>query len=299
MTKSVTFEKRKANVLKHLFCYALLLIPMAHFIVFWLCVHAEALILPFQDADTGAFTFENFKTVFVMFEPGGPLVEVLGNTLLYYAQHLISAFVIAPLFAYFLYKKILGYKLFNVIFMLPMIVSTVVMVGIFKNIIAKDGFIGAVWTEIFGEYKNPLLNPDTSTLTIIVYCLWTGFGMNLILFSGAMVKIPPEIIESVQLDGIGFMQEFFTIELPLIWPTLSISLLLGVNGIFSASGPILYMTGGMYNTWTINYWFYEFVIKGQEFELASAFGLVLSLAGAPLTVLVVWLRKKLPADVQY
>ena len=298
-TKFLT-DKRKTAIAKHIFCYTLLIVPIVHFCIFWLAVNINSFILPFQDEITGEFTFDNFKYIFALFEKGGELVLALTNTLKYYVQHMITAFVIAPLFAYFMFKKIVGYKIYNLIFMIPMMVSSIVMIKIYKAMVGEEGPISMLYERIFGETMPFLLyEPETATNTIIAYCIWTGFGMNLILFSGAMAKIDPGIIESAQLEGVTFMKEFFLIELPMIWPTLSITLLLSVNTIFSSTGPILYFTNGMYDTYTINYWFYANVIVLGNYGKASALGLCLSFAGAPLAVIVAILRKKIQTDVAY
>lgn len=296
----VDATKRRNAISKHIFCYSLLLVPIIHFIIFWLLVNVNTLLLPFQQEKTGSFTWDNFKYIFTLLGAGGELQVALLNTLRYYIQHMLTAFVIAPLFAYFLYKNILGSKLFNILFMLPMIVSGIVMISIYKTMVGADGPISVLYEKITGNSMPFLLYDDSSaTATIIAYCIWTGFGMNLILFSGAMVRIPTEIIESVQLDGIGFFKEFFTIELPLIWPTLSITLLVSVNTIFMSTGPILYFTQGMYKTYTIHYWFYANVIVLGNYNKAAALGILLSAAGAPAAIIVAVIRHKFKTDVKY
>lgn len=300
MVKKSLSDRKKNEIRKHIFCYSLLIIPLVHFFIFWVLVNVRSLILPFQHEVTGSFTMVNFSQIFDMFKAGGELVIALKNTVLYYVQHMATAFMIAPLFAYFLFKKILGYRIFNLVFMIPMMVSSIIMITIYKNMVSIDGPLAFLIDKLFGAEFPPLLYDDkTATGTIIGYCIWTGFGMNLILFSGAMAKIPPEIIESVQLDGITFFREFISIELPMIWPTLSITLLLSVNTIFSSTGPIIYFTQGMYNTYTINYWFYANVIVLGNYEKAAALGMCLTIAGAPLAVIVAIVRKKLKTDVTY
>lgn len=292
--------KKMNKVKEYAFFYGLLLIPILHWLTFWVYVNLNSFLLPFQDTITREFTWANFEFVFELFKTGGELVIAFKNTLIYYISGLIQSFVIALLFSYFLFKKILGYRIYAVVFMLPSIISSVIMISIYKNLLGANGPIAMLYEKLTGETMPFLLYSEkTATWTIVAYGVWIGFGMNLILYSGALAKIPPEVIESTQLDGVGFFREFISIELPMIWPTISITLLLGVNGIFMASGPILMFTEGMYETMTIDYWFYEKVIMENNYGVASAFGLLLTLAGAPLTIFVQWIRHKLPSDVQY
>ena len=113
-----------------------------------------------------------------------------------------------------------------------------------------------------------------------------------ILFSGAMAKIPNEIVEAANLDGVGFFREFLEIELPMIMPTVLVQLLFSVSGVLMASGPILLFTEGMYETTTISYWFYEKVFIDGDYGVASAFGLLLTLVSMPLVLYVNHLQKK-------
>ena len=298
--RDVGHLKRMDKIKDYLFFYALLFIPLVHFLIFNVYVNINSVFLPFQAKETGEFTLENFEFVFELFKTGGELRIAFKNALIYYFTGLIQSFVIALLFAYFLYKKILGYRLFQVIFMLPSIISGVIMISIYKNLLGVNGPLSILYEMLTGETMPFLLyTEETATWTIVAYGVWLGFGMNLILYCGALVKIPPEIVESAQLDGVGFFREFFAIELPLIWPTVSMLLLMSVNGIFMASGPILMFTEGMYNTMTIDFWFYKKVIMENDYGLASAFGWLLTLGGAPLTILVFWIRRKLPPDIEY
>lgn len=292
---------KKMNKMKeYAFFYSLLVIPILHWLTFWVYVNLNSFLLPFQNIITREFTWANFEFVFELFKTGGELEIAFKNTLIYYISGLIQSFVIALLFSYFLFKKILGYRIYAVVFMLPSIISGVIMISIYKNLLGANGPISMLYEKLTGETMPFLLYSEkTATWTIVAYCVWIGFGMNLILYSGALAKIPPEVIESAQLDGVGFFREFISIEFPMIWPTISITLLLSVNGIFMASGPILMFTEGMYETMTIDYWFYEKVIMENNYGVASAFGLLLTLAGAPLTIFVQWIRHKFPSDVQY
>ena len=129
---------------------------------------------------------------------------------------------------------------------------------------------------------------------MVVYSIWTGFGMNLILFSGAMVKIPPEINEAASLDGVGYFGELFKIVIPLIAPTIMIMLLFSAMGFLGSDGPILLFTEGMYGTQTIGFWFYKNVIVNPNYGLSSAFGLLMSLVSAPIVIICQILRSKVP-----
>lgn len=285
--------KKRNNIMKHIFVYSLLALPIAHFIAFWVMVNAESLFLPFIDNDTGTFTLDNFKFVFEAFRTGGELTIAFKNTMLYWLAGLFCNYVLALSVTYFLYKKIRGYRVFTFLFMVPSMVSSVVLVAIYKNLISTTGPIAIIYEGLFNKPMPALLYSNaTATWAIVAFVIWTGFGMNVILFSGTMSKIPQEVIEAANLDGAGFFREFFSIELPLILPTVLTLLLFSVANILMSTGPILLFTGGMYETTTIEYWFYEKVILDRNYGVASAFGLLLTLVALPLVLIVNHITKK-------
>jgi ABC-type sugar transport system permease subunit len=181
------------------------------------------------------------------------------------------------------------YRFFTIIFMIPSMVSSAVLVAIYKNLLGATGPIAVIYETLTGEVMPSLLySNNTATWTIVGFSVWTGFGMNVILFSGAMAKIPTEIIEAARLDGVGFWRELFTMELPLIKHTVLTQMIFSTAGFLGASGAILLFTNGMYETTTISYWFYETVIVNRNYGISAAFGLLLSLATLPFTL---WLNR--------
>ena len=290
--KELSRDKKRDIINKHIFVYAMLAIPIVHYFIFWVGVNIDCLVLPFQDNETGKFTLDNFKMVFEVFETGGFGIE-LRNTLIYWVAGLLNSFVLSLFVTYFVYKKIKGYRLFTFMFMLPSMISSVVFVAIYKNIISTTGPLAVLYEKVCGESLPALLYQNsTATWMIVLYGLWSGFGGNIIMFLGTMSKIPKEVTESASIDGAGFFREFFSIVLPLMLPTIYTMLLFSVTGFLMATGPILLFTGGMYETSTISYWFYEKVIIDRNYGLSSAFGLLLTAIGAPLALFVNHLAKK-------
>ena len=146
------------------------------------------------------------------------------------------------------------HRYLQIVFFLPSIISAMVMVTLFKNIM--NGPVAEIWATIFGLQNQPLFFDSTryALKSIMVYMVWTGLANNMVIFSGTMARVPAEILESGKMDGVGFWRELVQLVVPLIWPTLSTLILLQFIGIFTASGPILLFTQGKWGTYTISYW---------------------------------------------
>lgn len=282
--------KRKEKV----FLLVMLAIPIIHWFVFWLYVNLDTILLAFQ-TKTGTWTLDNFKSIFYDFKKGEGISIAVTNTLKYFANNLLIL-ILALFISYFMYRNIKGTKFFRIIFYLPGIISAVALTTVYSDFISPTGAYGALM-KLLGkqsEIKEFLADSRYATKAILIYCIWTGFGTNLLLFTGAMKRIPTEVIESCKLDGCSMIREFFQINLPLIWPTISTIIILNCTSLFAASGPILLFTYGNYKTTTIGFWIFRYVYEYNNYNIVSAAGLLFTCIGVPFILLVRKLIDKVP-----
>jgi ABC-type sugar transport system permease subunit len=289
--------------MENIFAYSLIILPLIHFIVFYFYVNIESFFLPFIDEYTGGWTIKNFKLFLNDLRLGFGDSEILSNlknTLIYFFSGLLKT-PLCLIISFFLFKKILGHKFFRILFTLPMIVSTVVFVAIYKNLLSADGPIDELVKLITGKPMEnyPLYTPGLATWAIVIYGFWTGFGLNMILYSGSMARIPDSIIEYAKIDGCGFFREMWQIVLPIIWPSVSVTILMSFISVFSATGEIVLFSGGMYDTSTLSYWMYNYVVLQGKYNYAAAFGLLQTVATLPLVIFFRWLSSKVDSQVSY
>ena len=105
---------------------------------------------------------------------------------------------------YFLYKKIRGYRLWQVMMYQPGMIGSLVVVTAFKKFIEPNGPLGTL-LKFRGVNPVPefLQNSDTVFITILLYSLWMGWISNLLLLGGALARISVEILEAARLNGVG------------------------------------------------------------------------------------------------
>ncbi len=305
-----TFNKKKGNIRRKelIFIWGMLALPLLQWLIFWLGINANFIKLAFMDARTDAFTFSNFITFWNdLTAPNGSVKIALVNTLKYFATTMLIINPLSLAIAYFLYRKIRGYKIFRVIFYLPAIISAVVMVECYRGVIQPNGIVD-MFLHIFGKSIPPegwLANFDTATGAILFFVVWTGFGTNVLLFSGAMVRVPTEMLEASRLDGCSAFREFFVMILPMIMPTITTLIIVSCTSIIATTGPILLFTGGGYNTTTISFWIFEKIYGGgvaggltANYNIVSCTGLCFTLISLPIILLIRYLMDKIPV-VEY
>ncbi len=298
-------ERRK----RLFFITAMLAIPALNWLIFWLFVNVQSFMLAFQDPRTGSLTLDNFAEVweFVTSPINNELGISLMNTLKYFGTSVLIVMPLCLVVSFFFYKRIFGYKVFRIIFYLPAIISSVVMVTAYSEFVSPTGPLGAI-QRAFGMEVNPvspLSRSETATNTILVYCVLTGLTTNVLLFTSGMSRIPIEVLEAAKLDGVGPARELCSIIFPLIWPTFSTQFIFALTGIFNSSGPILLFTNGGYNTSTIAFWIFQklYGTTGQgpsigAYNLVSALGLCCTVIGVPLVLFARKLTEKIDS-VEY
>ena len=291
-------------VQKYIFLATILIIPIINWVLFWLVVNVQSILLAFQDSRTGAFTWWNFEYFWQELTlEGGEIGLAIENTLKYFSANLCVVIPLSMLIAFFLYKKIAFYRGFTIIFYLPAIISSVAMVQVYMQMLSSNGPIANMLGDLSPIPPESLFSrPETATKMIVLYTIWTGFSANILLFIGAMTRIPIEVFEAAKLEGCKPFKEFTSIVFPLIWPTISTMLILSFTGLFSSSGPILLFgaQSKVYETTTISYWIFKEVYEGGlgGINAVSATGLCFTMVAVPLILFVRWLAEKVP-DVEY
>ncbi len=298
--KTMSAQKQKTITL-----FVLLTIPVIHWLVFWFYINIQTIVLAFLDTREGTFTFANFGEIWdKIIHPTSSANSVgtaLINTLRYFSVSIFVNMPICLVIAYFFYKRIMGYKFFRIVFYLPAIISSMVLVTAYKEFIDPLGPVGKI-IELFGGKPNPkslLEREETVTSTIMVYYILTSFTTNVLLFQGAMSRVPIEVIEAAKMDGCGPARELISIIFPIIWPTFSTQLIFAFSGIFNSSGPILLFTNGDMGTTTVSFWIFRQVYGADggyggtgDYNLVSAAGLIFTLVGFPIVMLTRWLVGK-------
>ena len=297
---------------KYLFIVLMIGLSVVSWAVFYVYVNFSSILMAFQKfvgygenyEEIYAWSFDNFRRFWAEMTNNGYATQefkaALKNTLFLYVFGNLVTIPTQFLISYVLYKKIPGTKAFKVLLYLPSILSSVVMVTIFKNIVEVHGLLSSISQKLTGHAITGLLSTDEyAKWTVWAYNTWIGFAGSYVLLTAAMGRIPEEIVESAKLDGIGPWSEFWKIVVPMIWPTLYIIILQKITGVLSADGPILLLTGGDHDTYTIGFWYYQQVIVSHSFEYPSAVGLILTLFIAPVAVIARKLLDKVYADVEF
>lgn len=275
-------------------------LPAVYGIIRYFVMNAYSILLAFSDGEPfkDPFTIRNFRMFWDDMQGNGVLFLALKNTFKYFLVGLVQQFI-CYIAAYFMYKKIPGYKTFRFVYYLPCLIPGVVTTAIFMELIRVGGPIYKLANSFLGiEYNALLSRPETATKTIIIFLFLSGIGSTYLIYIGAMNRIPTEVLESAKIDGCNGWREFWSLVFPLTFGTYATFFLMAFCGIFTASGPILYMTQGAADTTTLGYWLFSQIIDGS-YNYPAAVGLVFTMLGIPILIVCRWLVNKITPEVTY
>ena len=221
---------------KRLIFYILMLIfPLANVAVFYVYVNFDMIRMSFFQYTEQGITIE---TTFVWFDNYKYVLDFVINRFSMVAMSMSFYFYslicmpIAVIFSYYLYKGYPAALFFRVVLYMPSIFSGIVMILVYK----------AVLLNLFGVNLDLALSENLGY--ILFYNVWASFGMNIVMYTGAMCGINVSIPEPASLDGATAIQEFWFITIPMIFPTIRTFLVMGLVHFFTNSANLYTFYGG-------------------------------------------------------
>lgn len=306
-TEPYVKTKRKQNTKRNIFIALMLIYPLLHFVVFTVYINFDTIALCFQRFNIMAGKNEFvglywFKKFFSEMAQSYSLQRSFINSLLFIPVTNLILLPLSVLAAYFLYKKVPFSRMYRVTFFLPSIVSITIMTmcfsfmfdstfGVVNDLLSRLGFINPpVW----------LGDPNTAMPMVFFYCVWVGIGFNVVLLGGAMGRIPNDLIEYGNLEGIGLTTELFRVVIPMVWPTIGTLLVTGTTSAFTIFMQPKLLTGGgpNFSSSTIGLYVVS-ATETNQYNWAATVGVIFSIVGILLVMTIKHFVDKLGNDVEY
>jgi raffinose/stachyose/melibiose transport system permease protein len=153
----------------------------------------------------------------------------------------------ALVIAYLLRKPMKGIRFFRTVVFFPYIISASAMCLIFT--IAYDKGIGlsnillkAIGLGSLARYW--LADPATAFYAVIAVPIYQAIGYFFVILLAAMQDVPQELYDAGRMDGANSAAEFRYVTVPYIWGTLTVCVILAINGAFNDFTYVFILTGG-------------------------------------------------------
>ena len=219
-------------------------------------------------------------------------IRSLGNTFLYLIIEVPIMLVLAILLAQLLNNRDLKFKgFFRTCVFLPCATSLVSYALIFKSMFATTGLINTMLVNlgIFKENYNFLGTTGSARAIIIIALIWRWTGYNMVFYLAGLQNIEYSVYEAAKIDGANGWNTFWKITVPLLKPTIVMTVIMSINGTLQLFDESVNLTAGgpANSTITMSHYIYNnsFGQGVGNFGYASALSFVVFIMVAILAAI--------------
>lgn len=281
-------KNKSSKWITNLFILSCVVVPVVQWLIFYVYAHLDAFGMAFTNKN-GELSLDNYVRLYNEFTSETSDIRLaLKNTLITFGITFLT-YIPHVLVSYFLYKKVPGHKFYRIVFFLPSIIFSVAISTAFVRMLDTNGFIAQAVGNAMNLDYSPELLADSRFANIVVLAemVWLAFPGNMIIWGGTFARIPEDVLESAQVDGVTWWQEFTKIIVPLVWPTVALQMVLLFCGIFGASANVFLLTGGKYGTINLSTWMYLQLLNNSGGSYSSNVYNYMSSVGMVMTVIAI------------
>ena len=221
------------------------------FAVPWLLQFVLFIVVPFAASFWLSLTDYRFRDFpnFIWFENYTDLasdevfLKSLFNTLYYTVFHVPGVMIIAFFIAILLNQKVYGMPLFRTLFYLPSVTAGVATIMLWLVILQPNGILNQVLGLVGIPGPRWLTSTQWAMPSLIIMCFWT-VGTTMILYLAGLQGTPDHLYEAASIDGAGHLRKLWHVTVPMMTPTIFLTLVLGIIGSWQVFTQALILTGG-------------------------------------------------------
>jgi raffinose/stachyose/melibiose transport system permease protein len=239
---------------------------------------------------------QNFRDAFA-----DPLfIEAIQHNFIIIGLSLTLQIPFAISLAVLLSRNLKGRGLFRTMFFAPFILSEVVTGVVWRQIFRPEGLFDVMLSTVGAESlsREWLADPSIALYSLFFVISWKYFGFHMVLVMAGLQTIPDELEEAASIDGATWWQGFRYVTLPLLGPTIRVSVFLSIIGALQLFDLVWVTTkGGPVNaTATMATYLVDWGFRRGQFGYASAVSVIIF--GLSLVVALLYQRFVLSRDLE-
>lgn len=221
----------------------------------------------------------------------------LGNTFVFSILLVPLTLILSLLLALYLGEGRFGTRYIRTVIFLPVVTSGVAWAIVWKYLL-QGGTTGPVnwFLSLLGiQGPNWLMEKGWAMFSVVVNRVLKNLGTNVLIFFGAVMNMPSDVIEAARMDGASGLTLLRRIKLPLLMPTILMVSIVTMIGSMRVFDTIRLMTDGgpEGSTMVLVYYIYHQAFKMFNTGYASAIAVVLFVIVLALTLVQWGLRGRL------
>ncbi len=279
---------------------AAFLVPfMIGIILFALYPFINVFLISFKEnykvlsGEFSAFGLENYQNVI-----GDPnFLNGLKNTCLYIVIVVPIATALSLLIASLLNNNVKLKGFFQTCYFLPMVTSVTAIGLVWKWLFNFDyGLINYFFSLFNIDPINWLNDPNYNLAALVIYGVWSMIPFTTILLLAGFQNVNPQYYTAARADGAKGGRIFYRITLPLLAPTIGLTLIVNMisaSKVFTELFPLFNgKPGSAYSLYTVVYYLYDAFFVKWKLGRAAASAVILFAIVLVLTMIQLFMQRK-------
>lgn len=272
--------------------YHLMLMPGILLLIAFSTVPMAGILIAFQDFAPARGIFRSEWVGLDHFEYMSQLPEsrtIFYNTVFLASMKIVANLIVPLVFSLMLNEmrlRLLKRSIQTIVY-LPHFLSWVILAGIISNIFSYTGLANQLLAPLGIEPIMYMASNAWFPAILVGSDVWKDFGFNTIVYLAALTSINPSLYEAAAIDGADRYRRLLHVTLPgmksviVLLATLSLGNILnaGFDQIFNLYNPLVYDSSDIIDTWV-----YRVGLLGAQYGLATAVGLLKSVAAFILII---------------
>jgi multiple sugar transport system permease protein len=284
-------DRRRTGPARSAVSYGFVALHVALTVVFGILPALYALYLAFTDGNGDFAGLTNFSKVFDDFR----FLPAVGHVALFLVIWLVALVVLVTLLAIVVHA--IGTRWLSstlrLVFYLPGALAGASSVLLWLFLLDPTASpVGGLLRFLGLSSFVQVIVPGNLPVIFAVIAFWTGAGGWIVIMYGALNNISTEVIEAARIDGAGWTQIAWRIQLPLLRKWIAY---MGVMSL--AAGTQLFVEPQLLsqasnavvpNDYSLNQLAYQYAFQQNDFNGAAAISLLLLVVALALSAVFVW-----------
>ncbi|ETP71080.1 permease component of ABC-type sugar transporter [Lachnospiraceae bacterium JC7] len=197
--------------------------------------------------------------------------QCLLNTLAFTIGTVLPMMLIGFTLAQLIYSHKKEHPIFRILLFSPWVTPTVAISIVWIFLFDTDqGFLNQILSYLNVSKVPWLTSSKVALISVMLVTVWKSAGYAMVIFLGALHRIPKSLFEAASMDGAGTLEKIWFITLPEIRNTILFLIFTGTVSSIRAYDQIQILTQGgpSGSTRTLIYYFYQ--LGFEEFDTGKA-----------------------------
>jgi raffinose/stachyose/melibiose transport system permease protein len=191
----------------------------------------------------GDFGFAGLINYIALFSDPA-ILAAYGFTIGFAVATVVVVNVVAFLLAIGLTARIRSKVALRAVFVLPMVVSGIVIAYVFNFLFSNSLPAAASALGIAPLEQSLLANPDLAWIAIVIVTAWQAVPSTILIYIAGILAIPTDVYEAAALDGASARRQLWSITVPLTAGYILINAIIGFKNFLNAYDIIVGLTNG-------------------------------------------------------